>query len=257
MLAPRSDLDMNRIEELVSSDPGLVARILRIVNSAYYGLPRPLSNLRHALAYLGLGEVYRIVLTATVIQTFGGDAARAFWRHSYTTALAAKQLARPFEPSLAPGDLWPAALLHDIGEMVELHLAPEAHARLQQHREQNGCLRPEAEAALDQAAHTELGALLCEHWELPPPIRAACLHHETGDLDAVDSPESRRILRIVTAADHMTHLALDTLRPEIKEQLQTRVGELLQCSEETFLLLMGDLYEVIQQADRSIPDLVD
>ena len=63
------DFSIKDASDLISSDPSLVAQILKVANSAYYGFPREISDAKFAIAYLGINEVYRIVLTVSVVNT--------------------------------------------------------------------------------------------------------------------------------------------------------------------------------------------
>ena len=63
------NVDMEKVAELISSDPAILAQVLKIVNSAYYGLPREIGDVRFAIAFLGLNEIYRMVLSLSAILT--------------------------------------------------------------------------------------------------------------------------------------------------------------------------------------------
>ena len=89
--------------DIIKKDPGVVAEVLKIVNSAYYGLSTEIGNVSHAVAYMGINEVYRIVLSIAVFKNLDCDDIEAFnqvWFHSFLTALSAKFLAEKFEPLL-------------------------------------------------------------------------------------------------------------------------------------------------------------
>jgi len=79
------DVEIDKVGELLSVDPALVAQLLKVVNSAYYGLPREISKIPLAIAFLGLNEVYRTVLSLSVIKTLAVDEleVHGFWLHSF------------------------------------------------------------------------------------------------------------------------------------------------------------------------------
>jgi len=112
---------VGEVSDLISSDPSLVAQILKVVNSAYYSLPQEISKVHFAIAFLGLNEVYRMVLALSVINTMSieeKEELNRFWFHSFYTALCTKHLAKRYSPQLSFDELWAAAILHDIGKLV-------------------------------------------------------------------------------------------------------------------------------------------
>jgi HD-like signal output (HDOD) protein len=257
-LLPTGNFDVGEIEQLISSDVALVAKILRIVNSAYYGLPQRLDNLRFAVAYLGLNEIYRIVVTASLIESFSQEVdADAFWHHSYFTAMVAKRLAQDYERMLSPGELWPAALLHDIGQMVSRRFYGERYEQALSHCVEHQCLFSEAERALDLPPHTVLGGILSDRWHLPALVLNVCLHHEEEEPDEeTHSGTTRSALRVVMAADAMAHITAGGLCPERNSALQAKVCRLLDCTGEEFILLMGTVYEIKQDVDVFLRELL-
>lgn len=256
-LLPSGNFDVSQIEQLIASDVALVAKILRIVNSAYYGLPQRLNNLRFAVAYLGLNEIYRIVVTASLIERFSQEeGAKAFWHHAYFTAMVAKQLAQDYERMLSPGELWPAALLHDIGQMVSCKFYGERYNQALAHCAEHRCLFSEAEQALDLPPHTVLGGILSNQWHLPTLVLDVCLHHEEEEPEAEShSGTTRSALRVVMAADAMTHITAGNLSSDRVGALQAKVCRLLECNEEAFVLLMGTVYEIQQEVDLFLREL--
>jgi HD-like signal output (HDOD) protein len=96
------DATATEVSDLIASDPGLIAHMLKVINSAYYGLPRQITDIKHAVAYLGFGEIHRIVLTVAVMQSLepkDRDLFMEFWSHSFFTALVSKKVTRAFERS--------------------------------------------------------------------------------------------------------------------------------------------------------------
>jgi len=252
------DTDSQTLSELIGSDVGLVGKILRIVNSAYYQLPRKLSDLKFAIAYLGFAEIYRIVLTSSVVEQLkvDGDDFERFWRHSFFTALVARKLLTGVDAGVAMGELWPAALLHDVGELVSMRLFPEEFNLVKEYINQHKCLVSEAEQALDVVAHTALGALLCEHWNLPDTVKDVCLHHE--NLAAVDISASHEIMtirKVVMAADRMAKLASMNISEKLQDELRAQICSLLEVDEDGFLLAMAKAYEQREEVDRFLADI--
>ena len=188
------ETDVSEITEAVITEVSLVTRILRVVNSAYYSLPREISNITQAVAFLGFTEIHRLVLTSSIANAFK-DAnpiqLRRYWTHSYYTALIAKELSRRYEKQLDPGELWPCALLHDVGELVYMRLYGEHYSALVRYQLDEKSSIEEAEDALNLPSHRLL-AELGKHWNLPDSIRDVCAHHGLSDEAVPAAREQQR-----------------------------------------------------------------
>ena len=120
---PRSSAQA--LNALIGRDPALSARVLRVVNSAFYGLPQQLGSINRAISLLGLNAVKNIAIAASLAKLFRGGAlcdrfdAKDLWTHSLAVATAARLLAK--ETKKVQGDeSFLAGLMHDIGIVVEL-----------------------------------------------------------------------------------------------------------------------------------------
>jgi HD-like signal output (HDOD) protein len=233
---------------LISADPSLVAQILKVINSAYYGIPREIGDLRFAIAYLGLNEIYRLVLSLTVLNTLSikeNDELSKFWFHSYFTALCTKHLAKKFEPLLPMEELWPAAILHDIGKLIYLKFFPNHYQTLRKYTLEHGCLFSEAEIQFDLPASSFLGSLLCDHWGLPSKIKKACELHTLKDLQhSTSGSENEGFTRIICLGNLMAILATDTLNQDKKHEIAETTQKSVNYKEEQFLTLMGEIYQI-------------
>jgi HD-like signal output (HDOD) protein len=120
--------NINKINELINGEPALTSQILKVVNSAYYGLSSEIRNVRMAIEFMGLNEIYRMVLAFSVINTLNVDQKKElnnFWYHSFYSAICTRYLAKKFEPLMPLEDLWSASILHDIGKLVYLKFFPD------------------------------------------------------------------------------------------------------------------------------------
>ena len=247
--------DARTIAKLVSSDVALVAQILRMVNSAYYGLAQPIVNVKLAIAYLGFNQVYRTVLTVSVVNSIGVESRQAlgeFWHHSYFTALTAKYLSSVYERHLDPGELWPAALLHDVGKLVYIRLFPEHYEALQSYQRTHRVTLVDAEEVLNYPSHTILGTLLCEQWKLPPAIADTTAHHHDPYAPrtsgtTVDMLAARRMIYV---ANLLTELATSPLGDGVKFGIKGKVCDVLGCNDAQFMAIMGEVYDLRREGDR-------
>lgn len=238
----------NDIVEVVKSDPSLVAHVLKIANSVYYSLPREVEDVRFAVAFLGLNEVYRIVLSISVVNTLQVKQKQAldeFWFHSYFTALITKMLAKRYDKLLSTEDLWSAAILHDIGKLIYLKFFPEHYKTLSSYCKDNGCLFSQAEKHFQLPASSYIGELLSVHWGLPNNIMNACKNHSMDDLDNLDNNKPiSSLIRIICLGNMLAILSHNKLSENTKRQLIKTAMDSMKWTESDFLEIMGDVYEL-------------
>lgn len=198
------------LNALIARDPALSARILKVVNSAFYGLPRQIGSINRAISLLGLNAVKNIAIAASLAKLFRGGAlcdrfdAKELWSHSVAVATAAKLLAK--EARMSCGDeAFLAGLMHDIGIMVALQTdrARLAAAFTAMQFDAEGAPRLDfrlVERHVFGADHCHFGEALCEQWKFPRSLALACGHHH----DPMGAPaESRQIPWLVYIADRL------------------------------------------------------
>lgn len=242
------------IAELVKSDAGMVAQVLKVVNSAYYGLPRHISDVTHAVAYLGFGEIYRIVLTISVTKALEPPDQKVFkqyWSHSYFTAIISKHLVTSFEKTLDPGDIYTAAVLHDIGKLVYLRFFPDHYRELSGYCQREMKFLSDAEKHYGLPSHLVFGAILCDRWQLPGELRAACENHELDYLESREAGNGEdQAIRIITISNLLANLADESLDESLKIRVSEAVKKNLELDNDGFLLLMADVYEMKTEVAR-------
>ncbi len=192
------------IDRVLSTDPILSARVLKVVNSAFYGMRREVTSIGTAVVVLGFGAIKSVAVAASLTRMFraskmaGGFEPRDLWTHSIATAVAARLVAvraRGVEPS----DAFLAGLIHDIGVIVELHAcAPEFAAVVAATHDDPTLSFRETEARMIGADHEGFGEALCRTWRFPVELqRVAGYHHRPLELP----DEARRMTAIVHVAD--------------------------------------------------------
>ena len=167
------------LSDVVEQDPALSAKILRLTNSAYFGLPRPVEDVRTACVVLGFSTVESLAVGVTALEALSRSVSRAFslddfWRHSVATAIAAESLAK--NCGLAKGGTaFCAGILHDVGKLVLATIdAPRYRAVLEMGG--NQCVHEEGEYGVH---HGVVGGWLAERWGFPDDLAEAVRgHHE-------------------------------------------------------------------------------
>ena len=210
-LAQQPDVDFKHIAEAIQHDPGLSTKILKTVNSAFYGQAREISTVSRALQVLGLNSVKTLALGFSLVGNLKGSGGKSFdhvayWRRSLYSATAAKMLSRR-AGIVQQEEAFIGGLLQDIG-MVALSqaLGDDYAAVLEKAGGDHASLR-DHERQLLGLDHAEVGAALAESWRLPPVIVAPIRHHEAPD--GVD-PELLILVRSVSLGNRVADIFLST-----------------------------------------------
>ena len=198
------------LHKVISSDPALCSRILKVVNSSFYGLPGQIGSINRAIVMLGLNAVKNIAIAASLAKLFrGGDltptfSARELWTHSNVTAAAAKITANSLRLGLAD-EAFLAGLIHDIGLMVEMQADRNKLIEVlrQVGADSKGVPANDfitAENAIFEANHQEFGAGLCEKWKFPKSFAMVTgFHHRPMEVPA----ETRTLTALIYVADRL------------------------------------------------------
>ena len=243
----RPDVSVEAVSRLLMNEPVLTAHVLRIVNSAYYGFRREVDDVKFAVAYLGIHEIYNIVVSLSVVKTLGveekGEIDR-FWSHSVLTAMCARHLGKCFEPLLSPERIWLGAVLHDIGKLVYFRFFPDHYRAIKGYSEKNGVLFSDGEKHFALISSGRLGGILCERWRLPSIVKDACEGHDLEDLENDGGGSRGDFKRIISAANLMAILATDELNNEVRQDLFNRLKNHFKMNDKEFLQLMGEVYDL-------------
>jgi len=248
------NVEIAKVAQAIARDPALVAQILKVVNSAYYSLPREISDVRYAIAFLGLHEIARIVLALAVINTLAmheKNELHLFWHHSFLAALCTKHLAAQYEPRLSFEELWSAAMLHDIGKLVYLKFFPDHYKAIRKISADRGVFFSDAEQELKLPASSYFGVLLCDHWRLPAKIRDACEAHSLQHLQTIKAGDAAAgFKRMICLGNAAAILSLNSLNDAKKNEIAQCIQKALGCDETRFLTLMAEVYDLRVHAER-------
>lgn len=193
-LSENPETSVKQLVEVIRLDQGITFKVLRLCNSAHYGLPRKVSSLEKALVFLGNNTLVNFILTSYAVDvcqaaTLGyGLEAGELWRHGVASALAAEIIAERVDKS-EPGLLFTGALLHDVGKLILNEFVVAEAERIHAHVEKERCSFLDAEKAVLGFTHAEVGAQVAAHWNLPPVLVNCILHHHDPERTREDHDE--------------------------------------------------------------------
>jgi two-component system, cell cycle response regulator len=209
-LAQKDAADIAEIARIISKDPALSSKILRTVNSSFYGRSQSISTISHALVILGLQSVKTLVLGFSLVTNLARNKPRGFkhldyWRRSIYAATAARSLASKFQ-IVQQEECFLAALLMDIGMLVMDQVLgeqySEVHSKAQGHHQ-----LAEFEMQSLGMTHADVTRLLAEQWKLPPLLTVPMANHHSPD--AVADPSLRRVADLVYLASRCADVFVD------------------------------------------------
>ena len=207
-LLKSDDPSINKIGEVMEQDIGMTAKILQLINSAFFGLPRHVSDVKQAVSLLGVETIKSLVLAMNVFSQFDSKVMKRFhlkelWGHSVEVAVLARVVALEAGADKSTGDdAFMAGIMHDLGKLVLAVNQPDKYRRFVEQAGPDGCGSLELERDVFGAVHPEVGAYLLGLWGIPDAIiQAVAFHHmpkKSGD---------RRItpMLAVHVADYLAH----------------------------------------------------
>jgi HD-like signal output (HDOD) protein/CheY-like chemotaxis protein len=182
---------LGHVARIVESDVGMAAKVLQLVNSAFFGLSRRIANVDEAVRNLGLNAIRSLALAHALFgELAGGDV--ALLRAEEARSLLAAQLARRFPLERRALDVAvTASLFHNVGRLALIARLPGEHRANREYAEVHGSSVEEAERARLGVIHREIGAYLLGLWGLPPEvIEAVGIHHDRLEMRATLDPSA-------------------------------------------------------------------
>ncbi|HWD40784.1 MAG TPA: HDOD domain-containing protein [Fimbriimonas sp.] len=190
----KAEPSVAKIEKYVSTDQALASKVLRVVNSAYYGLSGQVSSLGQSVMILGIQQVRNLVLSVGAISLFEvkgpqqQETLRRFWLHSFSSAIATQAIGktRKFDRG-AMDQMFVGGLLHDVGRLFLFANFTAAYDQLIRRAMANNMPVELAEWSLLGIGHAEVGQRMADFWKLPEALGEIIGKHE-GPFDGSESP---------------------------------------------------------------------
>lgn len=171
------------IGKVISDDPALTTRLLKIVNSAFYSFPSQIGTVSRAITIIGTRELRDLILATSVVKLFNHIpedliTMDSFWRHSISVGLIAQSMAsQRHDENIEP--VFVAGLIHDIGRLVICSKVPEIEREALARAKFNGMDLTQSERTVLGFDHTQVGAELARLWLLPNNLYEAMAFHHT------------------------------------------------------------------------------
>ena len=181
----KETVSTHEIEELIGADPAIATKLLKVVNSAYFGTPRQISSINQSIAILGMHQVRNLVLSIGVLNALSSKSAhtekmqRSFWERSFGAAACAQYLSK--HKQLPPKDyetLFVAGLLHDVGILFLFTQFTTPYSEVIKYSSANSERLVDVERRLLHIDHAQLGGMLAHKWNFPENLEELISKHE-------------------------------------------------------------------------------
>jgi putative nucleotidyltransferase with HDIG domain len=201
------------LSEIIGKDPPLSAKVLKLSNSAYYGLTRQVTTIDRGVALLGINTIRNLALAVSIFKIVRqGKSAiidlKSLWHHSLGCAVAAKVVARVKNPQMEE-EAFLCGIIHDIGLFAMINMFPEKMEEVLGLMQHNGMRQIDAERKVLGYTHTEAGAVLAESWNFPEKHARGIRFHHNPFVKSIDPDEPNSTLVFAVYAGNQIAKAMD------------------------------------------------
>jgi HD-like signal output (HDOD) protein len=240
---------MKDFEDVIKMDPVLVSRLLRLINSPYYGLAQAVTSIGRAVAYLGMKNLHTLIVVDAMKTIFvakegpGPFSRKRLWMHSAAVSICAKLVAERIF-AINGDDAFLSGILHDFGLLVEDQMAQSVLQRICASCSSSAEMVATERQELN-TDHGEIGYLLSIDWKMEPKVGEAIRDHHLLSLSL--KPESLTgILQLAEyLAGRLGHSVLSGVTAVISEPLLTHLQDNL----DEYQVLLEDLPEELRKAE--------
>jgi putative nucleotidyltransferase with HDIG domain len=233
--------------QVIDHDPVVMVKILKVVNSAYYALPRKITSINHAVVHLGLNPIKNLALSIAAIgmlpqTSAAGFDSQQYLLHSLSTAGLARKIALRLDDA-DPMDCFTAGLLHDFGKAVFAQFMPVEFSQALAHSKASGGSLHQALRGVIGVDHTVVGAMLVEKWRFAPAL-VETIRNQHGD-----NPIDTDMVACVFAANQISKKLSfgDGGNPHV-EPLTPAMARRLGGGLDPLMEKLGDLTQVFEEA---------
>ena len=227
------DTSINKLSEKLEKDQAMVSKILKLVNSAFFGLRSKVGSISHAVVVLGFNTIRNAVVSISIIDAFcikedldGFDIAD-FWKHSVAVAVTSKYLAEKSRACSAD-DCFVGGLLHDMGKVILLQHFKDLFQKVWIAVKGDNLSFYEAEKNENPVDHARIGGHLAKKWQLPIGVVDAIRYHHAVR-PSVDDPNLTMIVHAADiivnacAADSKATLKLSGIHPDAVKVMRSQL----------------------------------
>lgn len=243
------NISAEELAAVVEKDQAIVPKLLKLVNSAFFGFSTKVSSVQHAVMLLGYSTVRNAVLSVEVINAMdlkrrieGFDITK-FWRHAISVAVISRYLDQETGKQYSE-DVFAAGLIHDIGKLVMAHYFTNRFEATWRTMCQEKINFWEAEPNHFPIHHAAIGAQLAQRWNLPPSLRDVVAHHHYGKVEG----DNNNLVLIVNAADALANKYLGEDQPVEHWPICDEARDLLAKQIDSAEQWMPDLQDEISSA---------
>jgi putative nucleotidyltransferase with HDIG domain len=250
-----TDTTARDLADVIEKDQAMVGKLLRLVNSSFYGFSSRISNIAHSVMILGFSTVYNAILSMAVIDALGsknklgGLDMTIFWRHAISVAVVSRHLSQSLEGHLRE-KAFTAGILHDIGKVVMARFFPDRFVPLWQTLSNEPVSFAKAERTHFPLGHDAIGAFLTRCWNIPDELTIAVAQHHHPEI----LPRPNLLALVVNAADALVNVHLEDKQPAeqwpINHAAKSLLGEKIRTVEQW----LPAVFEEVKSAWQSILD---
>jgi len=241
----------SEIGQIISGDSSLSARLLKIVNSAFYGFSNKIETITHAITIIGTAQLRDLVLATTVVEKFKGVSSetinmKSFWLHSISCGLAARIIAT-YRHDRNPERFYVLGILHDIGRLLMFLNIPDQMREVIEVSVKEKMILHESEKKIIGFNHAEMGGFLMEAWNLPVTFQNAITFTHDPSSTTPECVTETSILHVADLICHsMEHGSSgECYVPPLNEEAWEEIG-----------LSASILASVVYQLDRHLDETI-
>lgn len=229
---------IKELAQVISYDQALSTKVLKLVNSAYYGFPQQITSINKALTLLGMVQAKNIIIAVAMKPMMTSQGGKELWQHSIKCAVACEYLAKEYR-TMDPSEAFVLGFLHDIGKVLLILKNASIYTKVQ-YLVNKGAEIIDAESMFFGVDHAELGLMLAKNWKLPILITNCIKYHHTPHQSSV-----KNVAILVYIADKIVQ---DKLKdPILDPQIMMASNIKIQNIEEIREKILKEADELIEQ----------